>query len=259
MNTTITNISKKTQIFINSNWSITLFPGVILLMGIFNLISYRYLGVQVTTPWVNSGGVSYGDANDWIGWIAITISSVGGSISVLGTLFVIRFDKRFIIPIVIGDALVITDAIFAGYVFTALSYLLMMSSGIYSWFVWNNQDDESDNKSIMNKTWWFIILGLVLTYITIGVVIVLSFPAFFNNSDDPHNILNWIDIVCSGVVVAAWIVMTRKDKLAFTGFLSTDMLYLITFFIMGYWGTGMSYFVYLFIDSTSMVSWITKE
>lgn len=257
----ITAISKKAETFMHSKWSLIIFPGAVLIFGILNYIAFgTFDNVEVYSPWVSNGSGAYGgvlstDEMAWVGWTAITISTLGGVISIFGTLLIIRFDRRYLAPILIGQTLVIIDAIIAGYLFTGMSYLVMVTTSVINWFQWT-KDNDDDHSSMMNMLWWAIIGAVVVIYVLIGTTVLLAFSGDWS---DETLWFNWIDVTCSGVVIGAWFIMLRKDKWAFAGFLPTDMLYLISYFAMGYWATGISYFIYLFSDSASMTSWIAKD
>ncbi len=255
----IFKVSEKAQNFINSPKSLFLFPGIIFIFGIFNLIGYGFFGVEIYSPWINNSTntVVSTDPNAWIGWLGISISMLGGTIAMIGTLLIIRLDKRFIIPVLIGETLIIFDAIIAGYVFTGLSYLIMAVSAIYIWWSWNSEsDDEDSTKSTMNWIWWVIILSTTIIYMIVGALI-----STLSNSPlvDPSEMFTWIDLSCSAFVIASWILMNKKDKSAFIGFISTDILYLVVYFMMGYWATSVYYVVYLMSDTVSMFSWVAKD
>ncbi len=254
----IAKVSEKAQKFINSPKSLFLFPGIILTFGIFNLIGYGFFGVEIYSPWINNSTntVTSSDANAWLGWLAISISVSGGTIAMVGTLLIIRLDKRFIIPVLIGETLIIFDAIIAGYVFTGLSYAIMAGSSLYIWWTWNNQDDEESTKSMMNWIWWIVVLSVVIVYMVVGALISILTKS---QLVDPSKVFTWIDLSCSAVVIGSWILMNRKDKSAFFGFISTDAIYLVVYFMMGYWATSVYYVVYLMSDSVSMLSWIAKD
>lgn len=261
----ITIASKKAEKFMQSIWPLMIFPGAVLVFGILNYIAFGIFdNIEIYSPWVNSGSGEYGgivssDKEAWIGWLAITISTLGGVISIFGTLLVIRFDQRYLLPIIIGQSLIIIDSLIAGYLFTGMSYVVMLTTSIINWFQLKKVDDSNEEKnhnSMMNMMWWAIIGAVVIIYFLIGLTVLLAFEGDWS---DETVWFNWIDIICSSIVVGSWFTMLRKDKLAFLGFLPTDLAYLISYFAMGYWATGISCFIYLFSDTVSMLSWISKD
>ncbi len=254
----IVKVSESSQKFINSPLSLFLFPGTILIFGILNLFAFGFLGIEVYSPWINnySHTVTSSGEYAWLGWLAISISMLGGTISILGTLLIIRLDRNFIWPILIGQSLIIMDAVIAGYVFTGLSYVIMVTSSVYSWWTWGKVDEGDSSVSMMNYKWWIVVLTTVIIYLAIGSILSLTTQS---QLIDPTDKFTWIDLTCSAVVVGSWIVMNKKDKSAFAGFITTDIIYLFAYFAMGYWATGVYYFVYIFSDTASMFSWVAKD
>lgn len=263
--TKLQNISGKANNFFLSKWALIIFLGMVIFLGIGNFINYGLNPSTggIGTPWVSDGYVGVNTSSSWLGWFEITISTIGSTLSIMGVILVIRFDKRFIIPLLIGETLTVIDAIVIGYVFTGMSYILMMILAIYNYIMWDKSDD--DNLDKMNlRIWFFVIFGF-LAYICIAVIILYGMSNLkFDGSgyNDYYNMSSfsaWNDIISSGIVTFAWFVMLRKNRWSFIAFIITDITYLITFFMANVWATGTSYIVYLFSDTTSFISWIDKE
>lgn len=241
----IVSLSNKTNSFLKTKYSFIAFLGGIIFFWILNYIMFGFSinDFSVSTPWF--GDILSSSSNSWIGWTEITIASLGSLLVITGVIMVIRFEKNFIIPLTIGNVLVILDASIVGAIFTALSYFLMLCSGIYSWIQWN-KDADDDNK-MTNKKYIFFTIGLVI-YFLVGFLI----------SNQVYGSIEWttmIDVISSGIVVFCWLLLFNKNKYGFIGFFLTDITYIILFSAQGLIAAGSSYIVYAFIDSTSFISW----
>ncbi len=248
-NTTIQNISNKANSFIQSKWSFVVFLSGIAFFAILNYLMFA-LGVNdFTIDTAIWGSVHSTDANGWIGYGEITIGTLGSLLTITGVILTIRFDKRFIIPLVVGESLVILDAFILGAYFTCFSYALMIISALYNYIQWNKEGDDMAPK--MDLVNWIIVGVFLVIYIGIG------FGAIFGtNLYDQTEFSSYNDIFSSGIVVACWYMVLRKSKWGFIGFVITDITYLILFASAGVWVAGSSYIVYIFIDSTSFISWL---
>lgn len=248
-NTKIKSISNKANAFINSKWSFILFLGGI---GFFAVVNYTMFifGINdftIDTAWW--GSVRSTDVDAWVGYGEITIGTLGSLLTISGVILTIRFDKRFITPLLIGESLVILDAFILGAYFTCFSYALMMISAFYNYLQWNKEgDDTSPQMDLIN---WIIVGVFLVIYIGIGLGAI-----FGTNLYDQNDFMSYNDIISSGIVVACWYMVLRKSKWGFVGFVITDITYLILFASAGVWVAGSSYIVYMFIDSTSFISWL---
>ncbi|BDU67363.1 MAG: hypothetical protein TYPL_0160 [Candidatus Tyloplasma litorale] len=245
MENKIKQISKKSNEFLNSKNAFVIFLGGVLFFSIINYFLFAFNSdFEINTLF---GNIVRSSSNAWIGWFEITISTIGSLLTISGVILTIRFDKKFIWPLLIGEVLIIIDAIILGAFLTSFSYFLMIISAIYNYYKWNT---EFDNQNKMNLTNWIIVVIFILFYIGFFTTIMFSF------SDYDYKVLaDWNDIISSGIVVASWYIILRKSKWGFLGFLITDITYLLYFFTSGVWASGSSYIVYLFIDSTSFISW----
>ncbi len=271
----IDKMSAKTNGFMNSNWALFLLPGLVVAMGVLSLFLFGFntsifasdgvRGFAVYIPWVG-GDVTVGSEWAWLAWFEIIIASLGSSLTIFGVVLTIRMDKRFVFPLVAGELLVIIDAIIVGYVFTALSYVLMVSAGVWSWFQWNKVDEDDSNQ--MSIKHWIFVGTALLAYILLGASILAAFPellSYTNEETGKHltsiqYVFNWADVICSGVVAASWFILLRKNKWGFLGFVVTDLIYIIMFFAVQVWATATSYIIYLVgIDSISFISWWNKD
>lgn len=245
-----TSISKYANNFINSNYSFLL-PLLLFLIGIFNLLHFGLWNGEILTPWTESGNSTL-NSNAWIGWLGLSLSTVGGSLMVLSDIYIIRYDRKFIVPMIIGSICTIMNGIIAGWSFTAISYFIMMIAGVWSWFKWGNESDETNKMT--TKLWIFVLIGLI-TYILIGLILVVTLLQSLYIGG-LSSFWSWSDVISSGVVLACYFVMLRKSKYGFLGFLITDLIYLIGFSSIGFWTDGAMYGVYLiFVDFPALLSW----
>ncbi len=241
-------ISKKSKKFLNSKWSFVIFLSGILLIAILNYVMFALGDITINLLIKINGSniISVNSSTAWLGWLEITISNIGTMCTISGIILTIRFDKRFIIPLVIGETLVIADSIIIGALFTGLSYIIMLSFAIFNYVKW--KEDKNDG-SKMNTKYWLFCASVLIIYISIGIWIkfLITDTPMFNDYND---------VISSGVVTVCWFILLRKSKWGFIGFFITDITYLILFFSSGLWTTGAGYIVYLFIDSISFISWI---
>lgn len=233
--------------FSNSYWAFIAFVGSMFLVTIVNLIMYGVGVTSVDTIWW--GSVSAGGQLGFIGWTEILIAGIGSMLTFWGVIWTLRFDKRFITPLVLGETLIVIDALILGWTFTAISYVLMISSAIYNYIMWNKEDDNDSKMNLFN---WTIVGIFVLMYVSIGLIGT-------DLISGELTIINYNDVISSGVVAASWYVVLRKSKWGFVTFIITDLLYFITYCSVGVYATGCSYIIYLFIDSTSFLSWVSTN
>ncbi len=246
----ISSVSKKANNFLNSNKAFIFFLGGVVVSSLINVIMFSFNINDFTIDTLWWGSISVNDSNSYIGWIEIIVAAFGSLLTIWGVIWTIRFDKRFIYPLVVGEVLVIIDAIMLGLVFTGLSYVLMVISALYNFFMWNNVDEDNDSK--MNLFNWMIIIIFITIYCVGGIILVASVSGKVNG-------FNIVDIISSGVVAASWFVILRKSKWGFVTFIITDIIYLIVYLSVGVWATACSYAIYMFIDSTSLLSWWEKK
>ncbi len=242
----IDKVSKSANNFLQSYKAFIFFLGGLFIISIVNIIMFTFNinGFTIDTQWW--GSIDVHSSNSYIGWFEIIIAALGSILTIWGVIWTIRFDKRFIYPLVVGESLVVIDAIILGLVFTGLSYVIMIASALYNFFMWNKVDDSDESQ--MNLFNWTIVIIFVILYSVGGFVSVLAITGQING-------VNASDILSSGVVAASWYVVLRKSKWGFITFVITDVIYLILYTTTGVWATGSSYIVYLFIDSTSFISW----
>jgi hypothetical protein len=129
----------------------------------------------------------------------------------------------------------------------------MILTTIVNYSHWNKGQEHETVKS--KWTWWIVSIFL-LAYSVIGLPI--SFIYIYKSGIDHRAFYALSDVIGSGIVVCSWFLALRKIKWGFVGFIATDIVYLIFFCSVGIWGAGLSYLVYLFIDSTSFLSWWNK-
>lgn len=239
----------------------------IILLGIvfFAILNYVFfsLGYEwaaTDNPWgFGTDGIITGtDPDAWFGYLNITISTIGGVTTIFALILTVRLDKSFIIPMIIGETLVLADSIMIGAVFTGLSYFFMICASIYNYIKWGN-GGKDDMSRVTNITWILSSLFFV-AYLLFGLTFVQM--SGFNGGligsfSDVWG--NWYDVIGSGIVVVAYVLMYKKFKYTFFAFLATDIIYMIFFFQLGLWSTAASYIVYLFTDTTSMLTWWYKD
>lgn len=248
-------------------------PKIFLILGgilFFAILNYLFFGLGfdwagTSNPWgfgepnENGGFTVVGNGPDsWYGYLNITISTLGGLLTIFALILTVRLDKKFIIPVLFGESLVVLDALLIGALFTGISYVLMIFASIYNYITWGNR--EEDNKSKMNLKVWFFLGSFLFFYIFIGLLYIGI--SDFNGGLTGSFISvwgNWYDVVGSGIVVTAYFMMYQKWKYSFFIFLITDFIYMIFFFQIGLWSTASSYIVYLFTDSMSMITWWNKD
>lgn len=244
-------ISEEGKKFLQSKWSLFFFLGSIICLSIMNLSLFGMGQSGISTIFTNNI-IEVNSDNSWIGWVEITISSFGSFFTILGVILTIRFDKRFIFPLVLGETLIICDAIMIGYIFTAISYTLMLCAAFYSYFMWNK---EKGTDSKVTFFMWVIIGLFFITYLGFGMTIGYETSIYRDEFGNINQYSMWTDIACSGIVVSSWFLLLRKSKWGFLGFLITDILYIILYAQVPLWPTVGSYAVYIFIDGISFISW----
>ncbi len=243
-NSIVNNISKKVNGFLQGNLAFVAFIGGMLIVSIMNLFLYAFVdGFSVDTLWW--GTVTSASSNAWIGWFEICFAGVGSTLTIWGVVWTLRFDKRFITPLLIGEVIVVIDAIMLGWVFTAVSYVIMIISAIYNYIMWNREEDNEPKMDFFN---WMVVIVFVIIYITAGLLALLF-------TVDQMTIWNYNDVISSGIVAASWYIVLRKSKWGFVMFVITDIMYMIAYSAIGVPATGFSYLIYFFIDSTSLLSW----
>ncbi len=242
--TVINNISKKANGFLQSNLAFVFFLGGMVVVTTMNLFLFGFLdGFSIDTIWW--GTITKESINSWIGWFEIVFSGLGSTLTIWGVIWTLRFDKRFIWPLAIGETIVVVDAVMLGWTFTAVSYLLMIVSAIYNYIQWNKEEDSEPKMDLFN---WILISSLLAIYIVAGLT--ATGIAFGGLTAVACN-----DVISSGIVAASWYVVLRKSKWGFVTFVITDILYLVFYLSVGVFATGFSYLIYLFIDTTSFLSW----
>lgn len=247
MKTKIISFSKGCDNFIKTPYAFIFFLGFIFLFSVLNYISFS-MGMEISFPWSESNVITIDSSNSWVGWLEITIASVGALVTMFGVIWAVNLKKEFIYPTLVGETFVVIDSIIIGAVFTSVSYIFMMGISIISWKNWNKKNNDTDGK--INLALIFIFLFF---YFGIGLPISISLI-------NEGNILNsFFDVVGSGIVVVAWYCILQKKKYGFLLFFITDFTYMIYFFSSGIWSTGSSYIIYALIDSTSFMSWNYKE
>lgn len=242
----INSISKKGNKFLNSKWSFAIFLTLLLIISLINIISFELGWIDISL--IASDSITHNSKLAWLGILEIMISSIGSMLTISGVILTIRFDKKFIYPLVIGEILIIIDSMIIGAIFTAFSYFIMIIFAIMNYLKWKNEDD---NKNKMTKTIWSVLIIFLGVYIMFGLfiqVLVLG----------ENNYLGYFDVINSGIVSISWFILLRKNKLGFIGFLITDILYLILFIDAGLFTAGIGYLIYIFIDSISFISWMDK-
>lgn len=246
-----TSLSIRCNNFLNSKYSYLLLL-LLFIIGIGNMIHYGIGGGEISNPWFDEGILSVNSNHGWVGWIELIISMIGSIFTVWSDILIIRFDKKFIFPLIIGTSFTIINALLVGWAFTAISYFIMMITGILSFFKWKNENEESK----MNSNIWILILvGLVL-YISLGLLLVNE----LNYLEGLNNFWNWSDIIGSGIVMSSYIILLRKSKYGFLGFVVTDLYYIVAYAIALYWTDAAMYLIYfLFIDSPAFLSWLESN
>lgn len=236
--------SDKANNLLKSNWAFVVFFSGMAIIVIMNLLLFGLSdNFSVDTLWW--GSIYKTSSNAWIGWFEICFASVGSTLTIWGVILTIRFNKKFIYPLLIGETMVIIDAVMLGWTFTAFSYLLMIIFAIYNFIQWNK---EETNESRMNKTYWILIALFVVLYISLGLL-------FINLTFNNLTIWSYNDVISSGLVAASWFVVLRKCKWGFLTFLLTDLFYIVAYTSVGIPATAFSYLIYFIIDSTSFISW----
>ncbi len=242
--TTINIISNKANNFLKSDWAYVSFLGGMSIITILNLFLFGFGEITIDTVWW--GSINSTDSNSWLGWLEICFAGVGSTLTIWGVIWTLRFDKRFIFPLMIGETMVVIDAIVLGWTFTAISYILMMISAMYNYILWNKEDDNISKMDLFN---WIMVGAFIIIYSIGGIGLSMVMI------EGKLGFVNYNDVISSGIVVASWYVILRKSKWGFVTFVATDILYLFAYLSVGVWATGFSYLVYLFIDSTSFISW----
>ncbi len=244
-NSYIKSLSEKGEVFLNKNISLFLF---LIGVSIFALLNYVWFGLgktNISSPWVNQDQGITNTHLSWLGWTELTIAYLGSLITIFGVILTIRLNKKFIFPLLIGETLVIIDAIIIGAIFTGISYFIMIIFAIFNYINW---DKNEKNKSMSKNNWIFIVLFLFL---------YLLFGSLLSNKFIDRSTIDMIfDVFGSGIVIFAWFIVLKKNKYGFLFFLLTDFTYMIYFFTSGVWSTGSSYIVYIFLDSIAFISWI---
>lgn len=241
---TVNNISKKVNGFLQGNWAFVLFIGGMLTVSIMNLLLFGLVdGYSVDTEWWDN--ITKESNNAWIGWFEICLAGTGSTLTIWGVVWTLRFDKRFIFPLLIGEIIVVIDAIILGWVFTALSYVIMIISAIYNYIMWNREEDNEPKMDLFN---WMVVIVFIGIYVTGGL-------SALSIIDGKLSLSQYNDVISSGIVAASWYVVLRKSKWGFVTFVVTDLLYLVAYTAAGVPATGFSYLIYLLIDSTSFISW----
>lgn len=252
----INKVSNSANSFIASPFAYIL-PAIVFAMGLVNLVTYG-LGTN-TISFIWGGSVSVDSAFGWVGWIEVSLSSVASALTIFGVILLIRLDKKFIIPTLIGEAFIFINAILVGYLFTALSYFLMIPAAIYSYIQWDKVDEDNSNQ--MTRNTWLFTAAMFAFYIFVGATMIMTINYELGGYDilDQTDWTAWLELISSAVVTCAWFVMLRKNKWGFLGFVITDITYVSLYLAAGEWATTSSYLVYMVIDTTSLLSWWTKD
>lgn len=238
--------------FLNSNYAYLLLL-LLLIIGVLNLLNFGFGSGSVSNPWFDEGTITINSKHAWLGWTEILISTFGGVTIVLSDILIIRFDKRFILPLIIGSTLTIIDAVLVGYTFTAISYVFMMIVGIYSYFQWNKDEDETNK---MNKDLWLFAALLFFVYSAFGLLLVQTEGVNIGYPDGLTSVWSWSDVIGSGVVLTSYFLMLKKSKYGFFGFVASDIVYILAYGYAGLWvSSGMYAIYFFFIDSPSLLSW----
>lgn len=252
MKVTKKSISERCNSFLNSNYAFLLLV-LLLIIGVFNMLNFEFNNGSVSNPWFDEGSITADSRHSWIGMCEIIISTIGGITIVLSDILIIRYDKKFIIPLLIGATFTVIDAVLVGYLFTALSYIFMMTIGIYSYLQWGKDEDETNK---MTKDLWMFAAILFLVYSLFGLLLIQTSGSNIGYPEKLESVWSWSDVLGSGVVLTSYFLMLNKSKYGFFGFVASDITYIFAYGVAGLWTSIGMYAIYLvFIDSPALLSW----
>ena len=239
--------------FINSKWAYLLLL-ILFTVAFINLIKFGFYDLEIRFPWLGDTQVTSSSDNAWLGWMQIVISMIGTISIVLSDILIIRFNRKFVWAVVIGCLATIINALLVGWFFTSFSYTFMLITGIYNYFKWGNED----NSQQMTFNTWTLVAVAFSFYVTFGLIITekLQSAGVAGFEDGLNSLICVSDVICSGIVMASYIILLRKSKWGFLGFVITDIYYIFVWGAAGFFTNATMFAIYLFfIDSPAFLSW----
>lgn len=101
---------------------------------------------------VDEGKIWVTGTYSYIGWISLTLSSVGSIFNIWGFVLITRMDKRFIFPILIGGILSIPNEVFVDAIFSGICFSFLIFVELWTWLQWRNKMRSLILKPLTNTT-----------------------------------------------------------------------------------------------------------
>ncbi len=247
--TTMIKFVKSIDKFWNTRFSFVFFTIVVSAVAALQLTLF-ISGFVISNVTIN-------DSDAWIGWMYIVISLPTVLTSCYAEIYTIRVDKRFFWLALFADLSSAVTSALGGMMWTAVALVIVKVISVFRYNLIRKQgSDYAINAKLLNTIAAFATAGIMALGLTL--INVLPDGVFWWN-EDVTLMSKYLDVICSTILLFGVVLLTTKNKHAYTVFFVCDFLFIVAFAFIDQWLTVLQTSLYTMINILGYFAWSFKE
>lgn len=245
-------LTKAQDNFFSGKWSLITFTSAVIICALIQVILFvlGILAVESTT-----------DITAWQPWVYMVISPLGATLSLWGYVYIVRVDKRFFIPTLLGQSITLVTAFLSGMIWTGFVMFAVIACAIYR----VELIKKGGTGYKINKKLVYIIGTTTITISAIIGMIMAGIPAigdvFWWKHTDSSMLISYREIDVIGCTLALYgqMFLITKSKYAFILFLICNFFFVALYFASGAWINGIQIIILITCNSCAAAAWSYKS
>lgn len=248
-NNVINNINK----FIYGWYSIFSLCTFLMIVAVVQMLIYLLTDYKIN-------GIASGEEGSWINWIYLTVSIPFGMSAVIGMIYSIRRDPRFIWYSLVIELCYVASAFSAGMMFTGILIPMLSISNVYKYIKIKKEGPNYNiNTNIIHTLLIIFIVGVLL----LGVISI-EFDTnnkFWWNTNvygDTH-FYQYLDVVTGAFTFIGGVLLLTRNKWSFVSYFICDLFYLLLFFNAHQWTSLGVTITFIIIEVLGYIVWHSES